>query len=454
MTRTIPALSCAAALLATAAFAPAAPAADLPRSTRDMLKELKIDEKLLEGSRSEYEVPAAWLEGARKEGALRIIGTWDPGQHRKYMKPFQERYPDVKFDYTRAGRQDRTVKPLLAFKEGRYLADIVSGLGNAYFLYRDSKALMKLTDLPNARLLGEGLLDPAGFWIGHQSSEWCVGYNTKLVKKEELPKTWDGFLDASRWGNNRIGMGNRANLWFLQLWKAHGPDWARNYMDKLFNEVKPQQRKEGMNALVGLVIAGEFDVTIPSAMYRVAQLARKGAPIGYHCPEPVPSTVQSVVALEGNPHPNATRIYVNWMISKEGQIAQYYALSASSVREELQIPQLVAFPEAVRGKKRSFRDPELLQQTWPQVLKAWSAHWDKAGGGVKTVNARLDKVIRGGRQLQFKAGDEVHTVKISGSRTARRVAGQQVGRDAFKEGMQCTFVYPENGGEAREVSCR
>jgi len=45
-------------------------------------------------------------------------------------------------------------------------------------------------------------------------------------------------------------------------------------------------------------------------------------------------------------------------------------------------------------------------------------------------------------------------VKISGSRTARRVAGQQVGRDAFKEGMQCTFVYPENGGEAREVSCR
>jgi iron(III) transport system substrate-binding protein len=442
-----------AAFLAALVAAPAPRAADLPQATRDMLKELKIDEKLLAGSEKEYEVPAAWLEGAKKEGALKIIGTWDPGQHRKYMKPFEERYPGVKFDYTRAGRNDRTVKPLLAFKEGRYLGDVISGLGNAYFIYRESKALMKLADLPNARLLGEDLLDPAGFWVGHQASYWCVSYNKKLVKQEDLPRTWDGFLDASKWGNGRIGMGNRANLWFVQLWKAHGADWARSFMDKLFNEVKPQQRKEGMNALVGLVIAGEFAVTIPSAMYRVSQLADKGAPVGYHCPEPVPSTVQSIVALNGNPHPNGTRIYVNWMISKEGQIAQYYALQASSVREELQIPELVAFPEAIKGKKKTFRDPELLHATWPQVLTAWSAHWD-AASGVKTVTAQLDKVIREGRQLQFKAGSAMHTVRISQSRTAMRIHGKKAGRGDFKEGMQCTFVYPDDKGEAREVICK
>jgi len=106
-----------AAFIAALVAAPAVRAADLPQATRDMLKDLKIDEKLLAGSEKEYEVPAEWLAGAKKEGALKIIGTWDVGQHRKYMKPFEERYPGVKFDYTRAGRNDRTVKPLLAFRK-------------------------------------------------------------------------------------------------------------------------------------------------------------------------------------------------------------------------------------------------------------------------------------------------------------------------------------------------
>lgn len=455
MTRTSMTLSCVAAFLVSVAAVPAAEAAELPKATLAMLKELKLEAKILEGSEAEYQVPQAWLEGAKKESALKIIGTWDLDQHRRYMGAFHERYPEVKVDYIRAGRQDRSVKPLLAFKEGRHLTDVISGLGNAYFAFRDANALMKIDDLPNAKLLDANLRDPDGYWLGHQLSYWCTSYNTNLVKKSDLPRTWDGFLDAAKWGNGRIGMGNRANLWFLQLWKANGAEWGRAYMDKLFNQVKPQLRKEGMNAMVSLAIAGEFAITIPSAMYRVHQLAEKGAPISYHCPEPVPTTVQSVVALSGNPHPNGTRIYINWMLSREGQIAQYYAITASSVREELNIPELIAFPDQVRGKKKAFRDPKLLHEAWPQVLASWSAVWDKSSGaGVKTVNTKLMKVIRGGRELQFKAGPDTHTVKISQSRTAMRIAGKKAGRADFKEGMNCTFVYTGDKSEAREVICK
>ncbi len=455
MLKPLAALTAAVAVAAALAAVPVR-ADDLPRATGAILKALKLDPRILAGSEQEYRVPAAWLDGAKKAGPLKVIGTWDAAQYRRYIAPFLERYPGVKVNYIRAGRQDRAVKPLMAFREGRYLADVISGLSNAYFAFRDANALMKITDLPNAKLLDADLRDPAGYWIGHQASYWCVAYNTNKVKKADLPKTWDGFLDAAKWGNGRIGMGNRANLWFLQLWKANGAAWGRHYMDTLFNKVKPQQRKEGMNALVELVIAGEFSVTIPSAMYRVSQYVDKGAPIGYHCPEPVPSTVQTVVALRGNPHPDAARIYINWMLSKEGQIAQYYAIQASSVRDELQIPELVAFPEQLKGKKKSFRDPQLLHDVWPQVLATWRANWDKAagGGGAKTVNTRLVKVIRGGRQLQFKAGTETNTVKISQSRTAMRVGGKKAGRGDFRAGMQCTIVYPADKGEAREVICK
>ena len=40
-----------------------------------------------------------------------------------------------------------------------------------------------------------------------------------------------------------------------------------------------------------LVIAGEFAVSLPSAEYRTKQLEEKGAPISWHCPEPVPLTI-------------------------------------------------------------------------------------------------------------------------------------------------------------------
>ena len=159
----------AAVLLALGLFP--AQAADLPVPTRDMLRELKIDPTILAGSESEYDVPPEWRAAAKKEGRLKIIGTWDAEQHRRYVAPFHARYPDIRIDYTRAGRNDRSVKPLLAFREGRYLADVISGLGNAYFAFRDAKALMKITDLPNAKLIDSDLRDPDGFWLGHQ-----VGY--------------------------------------------------------------------------------------------------------------------------------------------------------------------------------------------------------------------------------------------------------------------------------------
>lgn len=452
MSRLMTPLSVAATLLI--GFNISLVAAELPQSSKEMLKALKIDEKILTESPSEYVVPKAWIDGAKKEGRLKIIGTWDPAHHRVYMRSFEARFPDVKYDYTRAGRQNRTVKPLFAFKEGRYISDVISGLGNAFFAYRDAKALMPIGDLPNAKLLNKEMRDPGGLWLGHQAGYWCVSYNTNLVKKEELPKTWDGFLDASKWGKGRIGMGNRANLWFLQLWKANGAQWGLNYMNKLFNEVKPQQRKEGLNALTSLVIAGEYGVALPGAMYRAAQFVKKVAPVGWHCPEPVPATVQFIVALRGNPHPNKARIYIYWMLSKEGQIAQYYAVNAPSILDELQIPQLIAFPDEVRGRKKAFRDPQLLHEAWPRVLANWRAAWDKsAGGSVKTVSTKLTKIIRGGRSLEFKAGKETHQVKISGSRTAVRIGGKKAARGALKAGMACTIVYPEHKGEAREVIC-
>src|SRR6476660_6451949 len=89
-----------------------AAAAPLPKSTEEMLKKLKLDASVLSNIDKELEVPKAWLDGARKEGKLRIYHTVDPPQAEVMFRPFKERFPFVPIEYSRASHEDRAVRTL------------------------------------------------------------------------------------------------------------------------------------------------------------------------------------------------------------------------------------------------------------------------------------------------------------------------------------------------------
>ena len=128
-----------------------------------------------------------------------------------------------------------------------------------------------------------------------------------------------------------------------------------------------------MNALVALVIAGEFDMSMPSAEYRVTQMVAKGAPVKFHCPEPVPTTVQSVAAMAKTPSPNAAKLYINWMLSREGQLSQYQATQAAPVHPAFQRREFMSFPDQIIGKTTAFRTPDLMVEQWPSLPpKLWN----------------------------------------------------------------------------------
>ncbi|MCZ6608809.1 MAG: hypothetical protein O7A66_02260, partial [Alphaproteobacteria bacterium] len=93
-------------------------AAELPDATRAMLKKLKFDVSILKGLDQELKTPASWARNAAKEPPVRILGTWDANQFDVLAAPFYARYPKIKVNYTRAGRYDRTIKTLIAFKGG------------------------------------------------------------------------------------------------------------------------------------------------------------------------------------------------------------------------------------------------------------------------------------------------------------------------------------------------
>jgi ABC-type Fe3+ transport system substrate-binding protein len=288
---------------------------------------------------------------------------------------FHARFPRVKIKMIYAGSyNERAIKPLIALREGRYITDAVSGFGGSRAQYIRAKAFEDLRPLPSFKNPIEGS-DPNGGWAAIRLRYWCMAYNTKLVDKKQLPEKWEDILTNPYWHNQKIGVASRPQLFLAMLWTAHGKDWVMNYMDKLFTTVKPQHRKEGLSAVVGLVVAGEFVASMPSAQGAVKQMERRGAPVAWHCPSPVPTAVSRIAILKGNPNPNGTRIWVNWLLSKEGQLAQFAADRTSPSHRGLQEAGLMVYPDAIKGKKLVGEDFDSLKP----LQKAWNEGWERGG---------------------------------------------------------------------------
>lgn len=352
----------------------------LPKSMQEILKDLKLDASILSGIDKELQVPKEWIEGAKKEGKLRLFSTFDPRQAKKLLVPFNERYPFINVEYSRASHEDRTVKTLVALKSGRLVTDILTGIGGTYFMYREANGLEDMRNIPNWKNNPKGTSDPDGFWVGMHLRYWCMAYNPNLVKKENVPKKWEDLITNPAWRNGNLALGNRAQLWALMIWSAKGEKWTKTFLTKLFTEVKPQLRKEGMNAMIELTLAGEYHANVPAAGYRVKQKAEMGAPVRWTCPEPVPVAVSEMSILKGAPNINAARVFVNWFLSKEGQIAQYAADYAPPVHKDLQTKEFLPFPEEIIGKEISFRGPEIELEIQPKLLEFWNDLWLKGGG--------------------------------------------------------------------------
>jgi len=370
------------ALLAPIGFVAAglsATADTLPKSTTAMLDSLKVEHSILDGVDAEMKVPDAWLAAAKKESKLRITGSRDAKQFTEMVKPFRERYPFIDFDYSRVSYGNRVVQILVSYQQGRVTTDVITGLGGSVAQFKELKALENLTDVPTYNSTPANMRDEEGFWVGHQVTHWCITYNTKQIKESDLPQTWDDLVTNPIWRGGHLGLGNRPQLWLLSLWGAKGEDWVKDYLPKLFG-LNPQLRKEGINAMISLTSVGEMWANLPGSGYRTQLESGKGAPVSFHCPVPVPVSVNVMAILRGG-NTNSAKLFVNWNQSKEGQIAQYFADASAPVHSAFQDDdRFVPYAHNIRGKPIAARSANLLEESGEQLFELWNGYWDKRAG--------------------------------------------------------------------------
>ncbi len=320
----------------------------------------------------ELALPPAVLDGARREGKVSIISSWDTKALGKFFDAFKSRYPEIVPDYQEANEEVRTIRTLTELKAGRNQTDVAVNIAGYLGEYRNANALTPLNDLPAYANYGPPLSASDNLWCGYQLQIWGAGCNTGVPENRQ-PTSWDE-LTQPQW-KGKVGLADRPQLWLQQIWAEWGAERTTDFLKRLFAN-QPQRRKEGLDALGQLMAAGEFDVVVPASTSRMERTSKAGLPVTWLPLEPFTVASGDIGILKG-PHPNAAKVFVNWLMSREGNAAFW-----EGIPDVMTHPALIRDPkylgiyaDRIKTHHGSVQQPDETQTGLAAVRKVWQELW-------------------------------------------------------------------------------
>ncbi len=255
------------------------------------------------------------LEGAKREGRLVLYTGMDVEEANQYAKEFTKKYPFIKPDVFRSSGEKVQTRFLVEHRANVHNADIFQ------------TSIVQVYQLKNAGLLAKyiseeslsyaaGFKDPLGYWTAFYLIPYVIGYNTNLVSAKDAPKSYEDLLHP-RW-KGQIGLETEEYQWFYHLVQILGNEKGLDYMRRLAGQ-NPQMRK-GHTLLAQLVAAGEMALAVVVYSNRVERMKDVGAPIDWvRFRGPTITAINAISIPEKAPHPNAAKLFVDFVLSREGQ---------------------------------------------------------------------------------------------------------------------------------------
>jgi len=255
------------------------------------------------------------VEGAKKEGRLVLYAGMDIEEANVFAKEFAKKHPFVKPEVFRSSGEKLLTKFVVENRANVHKADIFQA------------SIVQVYQLKNAGLLGkyvseesgayaEGFKDPQGYWNAFYLIPYVIGYNTNLVPPKEVPASYEELL-RPKW-KGQIGLETEEYQWFYHLLQIMGKDKGLEYMKRLAGQ--NLQMRKGHTLLAQLVAAGEFAMAVVVYSNRVERMKSRAAPIDWvRFKDPTITAINAISIPEKAPHPNAARLFVDFVLSKEGQ---------------------------------------------------------------------------------------------------------------------------------------
>ncbi len=257
------------------------------------------------------------LEAARKEGKVVWYTSLALTSSEKVAKLFETAYPGVKVEVHRTGSQRILQRMMQELSSNIKNVDVVhtSDAGH-YVLLKEKKLLMRYTPA-GVDVFGAGFKDKDGYHYGLRATVNVIAYNTKVVSPADAPRTWKDLLDP-KWRGRLVtahpGYSGVIATHVLALVHLHGWDYF-----KALAQNKPMLVQSAVDPS-GVVASGERPVAVNGGDYTFYQVKKKGNPVEIVYPkEGVPLVVSPSAITSFAPHPNAARLFTDFIFSREIQ---------------------------------------------------------------------------------------------------------------------------------------
>src|SRR5262244_4543940 len=135
----------------------------------------------------------AVVEGAKKEGALVFYTTMDIQNSKPLLDAFIKKYPFIKGDLVRLGGTAMVSRILTEAQAGANKFDVAVGISPSYVPMRERNLIGPYIspEFPN---LCDDTYEPKGYWATVYLNTLVLGYNTKVIPRNDLPKTYEDLL--------------------------------------------------------------------------------------------------------------------------------------------------------------------------------------------------------------------------------------------------------------------
>jgi ABC-type Fe3+ transport system substrate-binding protein len=312
------------------------------------------------------------VDGARKEGKISWYTSLIVDQVvRPVKEAFEKKYPFLQVEYFR-GNSERLVQKMFAEYQGkRYEVDIVDGTVTAPMV-KNGGYLQRFYSPHLAEYPAE-LKDPQGYWGVSNVYYFALGYNTRMVKPNEVPKTYEDLLNP-RWKGQMMwatSRGSGAPQFIGNIFVTMGQEAGKAYLQKL-KQQNIAKSTASARQILDMVIAGEYPMAIQIFNHHAYISKTAGAPVDWQPLEPVTATNNTIGVAKNAPHPYATMLFIDFVLSRQGQKV-FQASNYLPAHPEVPALQADLKPGGGRFKKVNYLSPDLIYDK----SNEWGDYFDK-----------------------------------------------------------------------------
>jgi len=265
----------------------------------------------------QYDKPdrdAKLLDAAAKEGTLTLYTAFRPQDLPLIIAPFEAKY-GIKVKAWRSGSNNVTQRVVREAAGKRPEVDVIMmPASEMEAVYREK--LLQPVSSPFTKDLIASALPAHKHWSTVFMNVTVHSYNTSLIKKEDLPKTYNDLLDP-KW-KGKLGVESKAEEWYSKVVTVMGEEKGIKYFRELVNS-NGMSARLGASLLHNLVIAGEVPLALTIYIDLPEKDKRAGKPVDWFALDPVVAQGFNMSIAQKSTHPHAALLFYDYMLSPDTQ---------------------------------------------------------------------------------------------------------------------------------------